>query len=411
MIPTNRLFSQGFWLFLVNIASLFLWNFGPAIFLFLILNSVIIYKISLAQGLQSFKPIANNKYLIYISAICFLGIALLGLFHQPDWIMDIGANTYAATRHLLESNNPYAHPAQLWVETFSNKPNITELDGQVYMFGIPYYFGYPYFPTMALAYTPLSALFDSYAGIRVTNILLSGLNWLLVVEIVKHELVKRGHINNSTQFVQQTSFILLFCLPAYLINIYYLGITDILITSFSLLCFLALGRDKIFIAGLCLGLAQASKLLPAPIFLLAIVCWLPLMRLRFQFIAGFALASLVLVLPFLLYDYKSFLSATILYYLTHHKGGDSTSLWFYLPEVLQGVFLILSPLLTFIFTVYFSWRSQGDLSKLVSICFIAYCLFIAFNKMSHFNYYWGIYPLVCIPLALVVYECKKANDS
>ena len=378
------------WLVLVNLVSVFFWLQGIVIFSFLIISIWLCYRYLLqAQPMRLISATSISRLTI-ITAAQWLIILIFSLSFQPDWIMDIAANTDAAIGHFLRGDNPYTHRSQLWVDSFSKGPGIESSNGEVLMFGQRYSFGYPYFPTMLLSYLPLSALLENYTAIRLSNLLLSGLNLYLIIAMVK----QFTPADTEQQIIKKLSVIVLFLTPAYLVNIYYLGITDILLSSFILACFYAGQMQRWFLAGLLLGLAQSSKLLPAPMVLLALFIWLPNLSLRLRLIAGFSISSGLSLLPFIVWDSEGFISATILYYLTHHVGGDSTSLWFFLPSSMQTWFHHLAPILTAVFILRYAYRCRGSLEQLMTVCFISYLIFIAFSKMSHFNYYWGVYPII-----------------
>ena len=128
------------------------------------------------------------------------------------------------------------------------------------------------------------------------------------------------------------------------------------------------------------------------------------------------LTTLVLVLPFLLWNPEPFITATLLYYLTLHQAGDNTSLWFFLPAVWQTPFLVLGGVLTLATVALASWRRSLGLVWPLAVAFCAYAVFIAFNKMSHLNYLWGVYALGCAALGLSLAgqsedECHQQSRS
>ncbi len=393
------------WLLLVNIGSMSAWAFGPAMFVFLLLNGYAVHRF-LLQGNRSrgHGERGLNRLLVATAALA-VGLFLFGVSYSPDWLLDIGANTDAAIRALLAGRNPYATRAQLWNESFRTEDGISLVDGEFRMFGIPYYFGYPYFPAMALGYLPMTALLGNYTAIRLSNLVLSLTNLWIFLQILQRCFPDRSGYERA----RKTGFVALFFAPSYLVGMYYLGMTDIIVTSFLLLALFFLDSNRLFTAGICLGLAQASKLMPAPIVLLAVLFWLPDNRDRLATALGFLLSSSLLLVPFVLWNPEGFFSATILYYLTHHAGGDDTSLWYYLPPLGQHLLFVLSPLLTIAYTAIFSRRYRGDLFRLAAVCFNGYLVFIAFSKMSHFNYYWTVYPLVC--LALIRYVEAPYGDG
>jgi hypothetical protein len=69
-----------------------------------------------------------------------------------------------------------------------------------------------------------------------------------------------------------------------------------------------------------------------------------------------------------------------------HEGGDTTSLYFYLPRALKRLFLLSGYAVVSItvLSVFFQ-RKRGVMAPL-SVAFIAYLLFTGFNWMTHINY-------------------------
>lgn len=397
------------WLLLVNIVSCFLWKFGPAIFSLIMLNLSMLYYVQRQPTQFKSMLFVSTDALVTFTVIVFIPSTIFCFWLKQDWIVDIAANTYAAVEHFISGDNPYNHRSQLWVESFPQRHGITFMDGQYFMFGVPYQFGYPYFPAMLLAYTPVIGFIENYTAIRIMNFTLSFVNLWLVWQLLKAHFEHQKHY----QLAKRLAFVLLFLMPSYLFNLYYLGITDVLLTTLILLSLFFVDKQRIILAAIVLGMCQASKLLPAPFVFVAIFLWLPILRQKIQFALVYGITALVILGPFVLWDATSFLSSTILYYLTHHKGGDDTSLWFYLPEFIKPYFLILSPLLSGVFLLFGSLKAKGSTINLALVCASSYFIFMVFNKMTHFNYYWSVYPIACIPLCyqLVLLMVQKERES
>ena len=49
-------------------------------------------------------------------------------------------------------------------------PGVTEVSGQLEMFGVPYFNGYPYFPAMFLSYAPFRLIDEGPDSIRYGNV-------------------------------------------------------------------------------------------------------------------------------------------------------------------------------------------------------------------------------------------------
>ena len=95
---------------------------------------------------------------------------------NAEWLMDIGWNTQVASQHFLEGNNPYAENAQLW-KVMRPEENILLSGENVYLYGLSYLYGYPYFPMMLWGYAPFVWLVDGLHSIRVAN----GFMYLLIL--------------------------------------------------------------------------------------------------------------------------------------------------------------------------------------------------------------------------------------
>jgi hypothetical protein len=397
-----------FWLLLLNLIGLTPYTDGPRSFLCLLASVLLLWKLPV---LSAEKGSLTPRWLAGITLLfCALaaGVAVFGLLYRPDWLIDIGANTHAATALFADGMNPYTTRAQLWVSTLSAaSPNVTvDASGQTLLFGLPYFHGFPYFPMMLLAYLPGHWLFDGYAAIRITHLMLIALNiagfWLLIRKLVPQPQLQRQA--------------LLLTITAYLGVVRYtfeavaLGVTDILISSWLLYAFVALAHQRYLLCGLLLGCAQATKLLPAPFVLMGLVWMLMGRRELLPLLCGYLIASAALILPFLLWHPEGFISSTILYYLTHHVGGDITSLWFFLPKWAQSPFLIIGLVATVVIIGLFAKRGRTDLASAMAGAYASYAIFMAFSKMTHLNYLWGVLPLGCVALGVWVvgreYRCN-----
>ena len=392
------------WLIILNLLGFMPWTFGPIAFACLLLLVALLWQ-QAAQPAPSYSIKTLHRLFIACAGLAAL-LAIAGFIFKPDWIVDIAQNTHAATTHFAAGNNPYSHTAQLWVQAFpADTPNLSVEDGQIFMFGVPYYHGFPYFPLMMLSYLPVHLLLDNYTGMRLTNLLLMLLT-LYGFKLISDRL---GNSNVQKRQLLLTSIVAYLGILRYSVEAIALGVTDILIACYLLYAFAALSYEKYWLAGLLLGAAQACKLLPAPFALLAVLIMLWGTRGFWQVLIGFAISALAMTLPFLLWDPQAFVSATFLYYLTHHAGGDDTSLWYFLPQMLQTPFLLLG-LAASLFALWKFARLQ-TLAGAMAAIFCCYALFMAFSKMTHLNYLWGVFPLGCMALALFIQRAEKAPAS
>lgn len=405
--PITKLFMSAkplvAWLLILNILGFMPWTFGPVAFVCLLGCVYLLHRHTQITPQRTDADPTRTLHLLFFGAVSLSALlTVAGFVFKPDWIIDIAQNTHAATAWFADGQNPYSHTAQLWVKTFpEGTPNLTVDDGQIYMYGVPYHHGFPYFPLMMLSYLPVYLGLDNYTGMRLTNLIFMALT-LWGFKLLSNKL---------GQNPQQRQQLLLVCIIAYLGILRYsveaiaLGVTDILIATYLLYAFVALSYQRFLLAGLLLGAAQACKLLPAPFALLAVLLMLWGQRGFFPVLFGYAISALLITLPFLLWNPEAFASATFLYYLTHHAGGDDTSLWFFLPDLLQTPFLLLGLVAT-LGTIWHFARTR-TLAGALAATFACYAIFMAFSKMTHLNYLWGVFPLGCAALALFMQNLQQ----
>src|SRR5262249_36144904 len=94
-------------------------------------------------------------------------------------------------------------------------------------------------------------------------------------------------------------------------------------------------------AGVFAGLALASKHFPGIPVVLALAIFVYRSGHLRNFVVTSVAAFLVVVLPFLLWDYEAFVSATVLHHLHEAGVGDDTALYFFLPAVWRTPFRLL----------------------------------------------------------------------
>ena len=262
------------------------------------------------------------------------------------------------------------------------------------MFGIPYYYGFPYFPAMFLSYAPFRAIERGQHSIRIANafwlaVTLAGAGWLA------YRLAPERRRPPAAGLA-----VLLIALTTGLGHqLFHYGITDMLIAAYVLPGLLALSYGRDTTAGVFIGLAFAAKLLPG--LLIAAVFFASIARRGnvIRALGGFLVTTAIVMLPFVVWNPAGFFSATILYYLTHHAAGDTTSLWYYLPSALQFLFLALGGLSILGVVLWIMRTESDDPRDLLRAIVIATFLFIAFNKMIHLNYQFVLVPLACVALA------------
>jgi hypothetical protein len=404
------------WAVLFNLIGFFTFGFGPLTF-FCLISAVLflLYGNRIAAWLLPRLPRAiiqnPGKRLIWFLALMLFAVLihtslkLADSFKLTDWLVDIGTNTFAALKAFTSGFNPYAVKCQLGYEIASG-PHAVVTAGSVQMYGLAYHYGYPYFPGMFFSYLPGFLLTGNYNGLRAENIFFWAANVAGVVWLTR----RLTHKKNFPALFAVAALLCVICYPQ---EIFGFGIVDILLATYILYACLALSYEKYVLAGLLLGLAQASKLLPAPFFALPALLYLFRKQKGFrQFLLAYVLTAGCIILPFLLADPAGFISATILFYEVNHAGGDNTSLWFFLPAAVQPAFLVLGYIATLLPLWWLLRKRETRLTDILLAGFAGYIVFMAFSKMTHLNYLWGIYPLGCVALATLISDfTQKSNNG
>lgn len=378
---------------------------GPLIFLFVAATIVLILAtpfVARRLGPPAAAALGPRSRRLAVALLIGLSVWLFGkhlailpefLRHDNVPVVDIGGNTWAAAVRLTDrGENPYTHRAQL--HSVAGDPHTTVTASGVEMWGVPYYYGYPYFPAMFLSYAPFRWLSPGQHSIRLGNAALlllavAGVAWL------GHRLASPGRKTLGAGL----ALLLLGLTQGLGDQLFRFGVTDLLPGVYLLFTFVALTYERRALGGFLLGTTFACKLMPGLVAVPAVLAWLGRRREVQRALVGFAAALAILMLPFVLWHPAGFFSATILFYLTHHAGGDSTSLWYHLPQALQTPFLTVGALLVLGAVTSPLWSSRQDHRALARTVVVAGFTFIAFNKMIHANYHFAIVPLACAVLA------------
>ena len=404
-----------FWILLTNYLSAFRWGHGTATFLalgslvtlLLALRHVAIERVGTvrAADIPRCPPRLLLIVLLFGASAWLAERAYEGFVNRPDYLLDISLNTYTASSAFLDGHNPYAEPTQLGRKPPPG-PHV-EVDGtETRLFGVRYYHGHPYFPLMFLTYVPMCYFVDSYAAMRITNMVLLLANVLAVVLIIRR-LIRGPGVTEAC----------LLAVAAYLTMGYYAhglfvhGTVDVLISTYALWGYYSVACRRDWAAGVLFGLAQSCKLLPGPLLVLPLLWVLWGQRRATRIVVGYLVTSLLVVGPFVAADPEAFLSATILFYLAKHAAGDDTALWFFLPRLFKLPFLIVGFGLMLVGATMLARPRSGRIVDAIAGSFCAYVIFMAFAKMTHLNYLWSILPLGAIALAGYCHQhaCQEQN--
>ena len=309
-------------------------------------------------------------------------------------IADVGLNTGCAADRLFErAENPYDHRCQL--KSVAGAPHV-HVDGRgTTMYGVPYDYGYPYFPVMFASYEPFCFLVESYRSILYGNLAfyaatIVGILWLALR-------LAPPPARRETALVAVVAYS---CVLGLGREIFYAGHTDGVIAVYAVFGFIALTYGRHRTAGALFGLALAAKLVPGAIFAAVLVAWYVRRPERWRFIGALAATVAVTIVPFLIWDGRAFLSATILFYLTLHAPGDDTALWFFLPDGWRLPFTVVGAAgMVWLFAR--QARARGaTVRDVLRTCVLLNLVLLAFSKMMHLNYLLAILPLGAVVLAV-----------
>ena len=128
----------------------------------------------------------------------------------------------------------------------------------------------------------------------------------------------------------------------------------------------------------------------------------------FRAAIAYVVSSLLLIVPFVVWNPEGFITATTLFYLTYHQSGDNSSLWYIMPGIIQQLLVVCGPILSVLVVVWFTRTRQHSLVSAMAAAFCCYAIFMAFSKLTHMNYLWSVYPLACVAVPLMM---SKLVDS
>jgi hypothetical protein len=300
-------------------------------------------------------------------------------------LVDMGQNAFEASKMFFSRGvNPYAFRAQIWLDV-SGAPHVTRENNRTYMFGVPYKYGYSYFPWTFISYEAFRRVIPNYNAFRLADLVFLLLNiagmCLLAARLAPRDDRLLASLAMAAAFLGAKKL-------GY--DLFSLGIIDILIPCYVLFGYLALSRERDVTAGVLLGMAQACKLLPGAMLALVTLCWYRDRRRRLRFLLALIGFVALVIGPFFLWDPEAFISATILFYLTFHADGDSTSYYHLLPKGWRGPFQLAKWLLVAAVLFFGLRRSHQDVKRLVVVSAVSYLIFIAFSTMVHLNYVWSV---------------------
>lgn len=413
----------GGWSVLYNLVGRLTWGWGPLTFAcmmasFLLLCYVRPLTLGLDRALRGRVHISNSTItrlaifviLLYVALDVLALVQELLVERNTTYLLDIGANTYEAARWFFDEGvNPYTHKSQMWDLMTPDIPNVTVEGDQVFLYGVPYRYGFPYFPMMFMTLEPMRRLIEGYHAVRYFNLLLYGLNAVLIAAICRRLLDAR--IWRAGALLAVLAFLSERIWP---VELFQHGVIDLILSFYGLLGFLAMAYGMPVISGVIFGMAFGCKLLPGPFWftLVAIAWWKNAgWRVGAKFTAVFTLVSGAIILPFVAWDPWAFWSSTILYFMTAKQEGDDTAFWYFMPEPLKAPFLVLGGLWIGAVFLAFLIRRTPTVPDTMRFAFLTYIAFIAFNRQSHLNHLWSIYALGCAALVLLSMQSLTEEKS
>lgn len=395
------------WLLLFHFISTRTWGYGASTFVIMMgVVTLVVFgalcrgRLPPARGSAWYAVVGTIILVALVVWMCSELLAALAI-DQPGSASDIARNTLAAGDHLVDGRNPYAERAQL-LQPMVGSPGIEMANGKVWLYGIPYDYGYPYFPVMFLAYVPFRPLVHGIGGIRFGNAF-----WTLTALAGVLVLVRRLVRDGDARALSWWAGVAFLGLPVLGKELLEYAVTDVLIAAISIWAFIALDAKRDLLSGLLFGLAQGCKLFPGPFLLLPALLWLGKSRRSLRVSIGFIVMTVATVVPWIAWDWRRFLSSTILFYLTRHQEGDDTALYYFLPPSFQTFHLALGGALTLLMLLLVLRGDRSDILEPLRAAFLSYMVFSAFNRMTHFNYVWGIYSLGCVCIVVTAARTKR----
>ena len=417
--PAGPLAIALVFLVIFNVLGFFTWGYGVLTFFMLI--AAVALVLSVRRFRDRLPGTAGNAgptarpYSVVVAAV-IVAVTLIHVISLSRFLgdpkfenraADIAINTFVASGVFFgKGENPYTSRCQV-LHNVTDAENVSVEDGRITMFGVRYYYGYPYFPMMFISYAPFRLVESNYNAIRIGNLVfyllsLAGIWWLV-----------RGLA--PREFASYPALLAVLCFTGiwkWGRELFRMGVTDIVIGVFLLYVFVSLLHRKTALAGILMGCALACKLAPGVLVFIVIALWL---RGRPRDLRIFCLwaigVALAIIVPFVVWSPSGFLSATILYYLTYHAGGTNTSLWYFMPDPLKTPLLIVGAGLV-LYVLYRAFRAKAaPLATPLTLAFVAQLLFAAFNRMTHLNYVWSVYALGCVALVVGAFSVRNPREA
>jgi len=400
-IPVLALAPLAAWVALWNVLGGYTFGHGALSFACLTgIGAVCAAAGPLTRRLAVRRLVAPRRAVVAVLGVVVLG-SMIGQARMlergvgSDRMVDVGRNTLCAGRRFFDEGvDPYATNCQLL--SVRGAPHVTYARGGLRMFGVPYAYGYPYFPAMFLSFEPFRRADAGLDAIRYGNAC-----WLVLAVVGAFWLAVRLAPPRAGPLAGWLAAAATVPIWALGFDLFRAGVTDLVIAVYLLAGLIAWTYRRPLAAGVGVGLAWAAKLLPGGLVVFALAAWSARARPagRAPLFVGIAAAMAVIVVPFVVWRPGEFLSSTILYYLTARAAGDDSSLWYALPSGLQTPFLVVGGAVVLAVVAVGVARRDATIADVARTSFLGYVAFVAFNKMIHLNYLWAVLPVGAAALA------------
>lgn len=217
--------------------------------------------------------------------------------HPIYKIHDMPLQQEIAMRFLLDGKNPYA---ENYFGTFLEQWNYSESEKNPALY---HFVLLPFYLLFAFPFYFFSNLTIGYFDARIPMIFL-----LLVILILASKLVKDNY--------KRSLFLILLAFNPAMFNYMLEGRSDIFMFGFLFVSLFLLHRNNLFLSGIPMGLAFAVKQSVWPIFPFYLAYFFfktKKLRQTLKNLSSFFIIFLIIMVPFLLWDYRSFLDSTIFY--------------------------------------------------------------------------------------------------
>ncbi|HJP18758.1 MAG TPA: hypothetical protein QF468_08915 [Nitrospinota bacterium] len=327
----------------------------------------------------------NNYFNIEFSipkATTFLTVLFLSLFAWNTWFFIVNLESYP-----IDVGESSLISIELFWRWFKN-PYTHTVD--IVEISHPYLFfeGYKYFPLTFIIYTP-SVLLLKVKGLYITNFIFHIITAIYIFKITmlfeKDSKIDRPLIS---VILYLSSYLVLF-------ELFRQGVNDIIPAFFILASFYYYLDQKEIKSALFLGASLASKWLPGTLFFFLIF---PQVKNKKNFLYCCGGIFLLTVLPFIAWDFLSFVGNTFIYF--YLKPGDSTGFMDGTNTLLAEI-IIFAIIGLFSLTFVFYFRNHNYNSSLIlSYYIVLLALFFLILKENHRNHLIWIIPFYSISISL-----------